>query len=288
MSSPMTVLGIEVPDALLASWAAWLAPDPQPFVVAPGEWLDVASDDGELTPEHVDTFSLWAIEKPSRVLWLSEDRFHALPRERRAHLVREQVRRRRGAVPTVRAWEDVLDPADLRAQADGHRFVWWRSLIDGDPRSILPRVISTRRLASRHTEVAASTWRRCESLLPGARRLAGTFADGSVTNCFGTVLAAAGADERGIFDDKAPFLEWLATACRPGGHPTAPGTVMVWREGTEVVHAAVSIGDGWALEKPSQEWHSPRAVVAVADLVRVTRYPGQRLERHTIDASAHR
>jgi hypothetical protein len=58
--------------------------------------------------------------------------------------------------------------------------------------------------------------------------------------------------------------------------------VLVWRRDGAPFHAAVSIGDGWVLEKPSQDWHSPRAVATVADVVRTARAAGQRLERHTI------
>lgn len=277
------MLGIEVPDDLVESWARWLAPDPQPFLVGADGWADVAGEAGRVTPELRDTFRLWGVAPGSRLLWLSEAAFASLDARDRRALVREQVVRRRGAVPTVRAWRDVLDPTELRRHGDGHRFVWWRSLVDTDPVGILRRVVSDRRLASRHAEVAAATWRACDQVLPAARGLAGTFPDGSTTCCFGTVMAAAGADDTAACDSVEPFSAWLEATCRPGGDPARPGTVLVWRDMTgSPVHAAVSIGDGWALEKPSQEWHSPRGVAAVRDVVRLARLAGQHLERHTI------
>jgi hypothetical protein len=280
----VAILGIEVSPDLVEAWAGWLAPDPQPFLVGPDDvWRDCEGQGGLITPELRDTFRLWGVAAGSRTIWLSEDQFHALPKARRAALVREQVTRRRGAVPSVRGWMDLLDPSELRGQADGHRFVWWRSLVATNPVAILHRSVSTARLPSRHAEVADSTWRRCESVLPGARQLAGTFPTGSNENCFGTVMAAAGADTTDVYDSKEPFVGWLSTACRKGGDTGQPGTVLVWRDRDgEPVHAAVSMGEGWGLEKPSQEWHSPSAVATVGDIVRTTRLAGQRLERHRI------
>lgn len=274
-----TVLGIDVPDQLLDAWAGWLAPHVQPFVTDDV----VEGGDGVLTPELVDTYRLWGIGRTgARIAWLSEDDFHALPRAARGRLVREQVAPRRGAVPTVRAWQDVIDPRRLRDEADGHRFVWWRSLVDIDPTRILTRAVSHRRLPSRHAAVATSTWRACEPVLPFARALAGTFPNGTTTHCFGTVMSAAGAAEPETLESTEPFERWLADRCRPGGDDGRPGTVLVWRVNGDPVHAAVTIGDGWALEKPSRDWHAPRAVATVTDVVRAARQPGQRVERHTI------
>ena len=272
---------MEVPRALLRAWAGWLAPDPQPFLVGDADEWDVARSTGTITPELRDTYCLWRVEPGSKVLWLTEEQFASMPKSARAALVREQVRRRRGAVPTVRAWQDLLDPARLRAQADGHRFVWWPSLLGGDATRILERQVSTGRLRSRHREVSAATWRACRGVLPGARALAGTFPT-TIACCFSTVLEAAGADTTGSCDSLEPFAEWLDAACTPGGDSDRPGTVLAWRTAEGIVHAAVSIGGGWCLEKPSQEWHSPRAISRVEDVVRMARVPGQRVERHTI------
>ena len=276
------VLGVDVPRSLLQSWSEWLAPDPQPFLVDdPGRW-EVEPSSGTVTPELRDTYCLWRVEPGSRLLWLTEEQFTAMPKAARAALVREQVRRRRGVVPTVRAWQDLLDPALLRAQADGHRFVWWPSMLAEDSRRILERQISTNRLRSQHRDVPARTWRGCREVLPGARALAGTFPAGSSACCFSTVLEAAGADGAGSCDSAEPFARWLDAACTPGGDGDRPGTVLVWRTDGQLVHAAVSIGDGWGLEKPSQEWHSPRTIAPVRAIVRMSRIPGLRLERHTI------
>jgi hypothetical protein len=278
------ILGIEVQPAQLEAWQGWLAPDPQPFLVGcPGEW-DCEDEGGVLTRELADTYRLWwGVEKPSAVVWVSAQQFAALPRSVRAALVREQARRRRGATPSVRAWQDVLDRAQLRAQADGHRFVWWPSLLMGRADDVLARVVSDGRLPSRHADVPAHIWRAADGALPGARRLGGTFPAGSTMNCFTTVMEAAGASSRAALDDVAPFDEWLDTACRRGGDPSQAGVVLVWRrpDGSPV-HAAVTLGGGWALEKPSRDWHSPHAVLTVAEVMKMSRHPGERVERWTI------
>lgn len=279
------VLGIDVDQALLASWCQWLAPDPQPFLVGSlDDWRVCDDEGGVLTPELHDTYRLWwGVEKHSALLWVSEEQFRQLPRRSRAVLVREQVNRRRGAVPTVRAWQDLLDPDHLRLLADGHRFVWWPSLFDGHTEQILSRVVSHGRLPSRHLEIAEDTWQAAESALPEARRVAGTFPSGSNTNCFGAVMAAAGADPSGAYDDVEPFERWLSSRCEPGGDAREAGVVLAWRDRRGApVHAAVTISDGWGLEKPSRDWHSPVAAVTVGDIMRMSRHPGERVERHTV------
>jgi hypothetical protein len=161
----VAVLGIEASPDLMEAWCRWLAPDPQPFLVdADDIWRESEGEGGSITPELRDTSRLYGVVAASPVLWLSEERFQSLPRARRAALVREQVIRRRGAVPSVRGWSDLLDPSQLRRQADGHRFVWWRSLVATDPVAILRRFVSTDRLASQHAEVVDSTWQRCRTL----------------------------------------------------------------------------------------------------------------------------
>lgn len=64
------------------------------------------------------------------------------------------------------------------------------------------------------------------------------------------------------------FEAWLAANCSAGGSDERPGTVLVWR-GAEGIsqHAAVAIGGGWGLHKPSQVWASPRQVLTVNDLI---------------------
>ena len=106
---PVRVLGIDVPAHLSARWRMWLAPDPQPFFLAPSEIAPPGATDGEMTLEFRDTFRTYAIDRDLKVVWLSERSFRAVPNIR-ARLVREQVNVRRGAVPIVRRWTDLLDP----------------------------------------------------------------------------------------------------------------------------------------------------------------------------------
>jgi hypothetical protein len=229
------------------------------------------------------TFQAWRRRKGAALIWLDEETFHALPRERRAALVRTQVRLRRGAVPTVRRWSDLLDGAALRAQADGHRFVWWPSMVD---KRVLDRVAATSPSGaepalppSRHAEVA--TWPK---LVPGARRLAGTFASGAGSNCFGNVMGAAGVPNAAEeWMQIEPFERWLAATCRKGGTDAEPGTVLVWRDNDgRSAHAAITLGDGWAFQKPSFDWWAARVVLDVEDLKRGNRTRGWRLEHHRI------
>lgn len=284
------ILGVDVPPDLVELWCGWLAPDPQPFIVGTdARWQELEGDSGVITPELRDTFRLWAVAPGSQLLWLSDERFHGLPKPVRASLVREQVTRRSGnppgvgGVPSVRGWRDLLDPTALRREADGHRFVWWPGLVATDPIGILDRLLSADRLPSRHAEVSNSVWRRCEDILPNAQAVAGTWPQGSSSCCFSTVMTAAGSDDSGACDSVEPFGEWLDSACRKGGNLSDAGTVLVWRDRDGLpVHAAVAIGEGWGLEKPSQEWHSPHAVATISDIIRTTRLPGQRLEKHTI------
>ena len=261
------VLGIEVDDALVEKWKTWLAPSRQPFFVDKG-----GRRDRSMSEELWDTYHLWRVDKALGVRWLTEDEFFALPRRERARLVRSQVHARRGAVPTVRGWADLVD---ARAQADGHRFVWWPSLMTDE---IVIRHVARERMVSRHREV--KNWRG----LPAARALAGTFPDGSGPFCFSTVMAAAGVAETvETYAGREPFDEWLRTQCRRGGDDQRPGTVWVWRNAEGLsVHAAITLGDGWVLEKPSREWSSPRTVAAVPDLLRYNRHPRERLERHRL------
>lgn len=280
-----TVLGIDVEPALMELWSLWLAPDPQPFLVQSDRaWPECSDEGGEITVELEDTYRLWwGVDRSSVLLWISEEQFARLPKPTRAALVREQVVRRRGAVPTVRAWQDLLDGSHLRRSGDGHRFVWWPSLVATQPAQILSRVVSDRRLPSRHLEVSDATWGAAEHVLPDVRRLAGTFPSGSNTNCFGAVMQSAGAGSFAVYRDVEPFERWLGTACTPGGDAKEPGVVLVWRgRSGQPVHAAVTIGDGWAVEKPSKDWHSPFAVAAVRDIMRMSRHPGERVERHII------
>lgn len=280
----MRVLGTEVSAALMGDWRLWLAPSIQPFFV-PASFSGVpTSAERELSPELRDTYRAYDLDRGLRKVWLDEPGFASLPKDVRARLVRAQANCGRGAVPTVRSWGDLIDPQLLRTQADGHRFVWWSSLVAHNTESILRRVVSCDRATSRHDEVSEKTWRSCAKILPGARALAGTFPLGSGPNCFTTVMAACGeADVADAWGRRSPFEEWLANKTRSGGDDDAPGTILLWRDGDGLAqHAVVTIGDGWGLEKPSQDWHSPRTVLGVREMVKANRIRGLRLQRRKL------
>ena len=277
------VRGIAVDDELLGAWRRWLAPPSQPFVVDAG--CDLAGEGIEPSAEDRDTFRLWRIDKAARLVWLTEDAFFALAPTARANLVRRQVQARRAAVPSVRAWSELLDARLLRSYGDRHRFVWWPPLLGSQTTEVLRRVVTSEiPLPSRHAEVDERVWQECSELLPAARTLAGTFARGSGPNCFGAVMGAAGvAGAADTWMLQEPFAEWLAAHAVPGGSDEQAGTILVWRDPNRLVrHAAVTIGGGWAFEKPSQSWAAPRIVLPVRDLIRTNRCAGQRLERHTL------
>ena len=284
----MRVLDIDVPASLVARWRGWLAPAWQPFFVDDVDgWPSVAAPPGgstSMTDELRDTYTVWRLRGPrDRVVWFDEVSFLALPRADRASLVRSQAERRRGAVPSVRRWSATFGGEALRRQADGHRFVWWPSLVDRAPEAVLAGHVEDGQPASRHREVRAATWRACRDVLPAVEALAGTFAPSGVANCFGTTLAAVGAGEGDERVVQAPFEAFLASRCVPGGDDRSPGTVLVWRDRDgQPFHSAVTIGDGWAFEKPAQTWWTPRVVLEVRQLVAVNRSVGLRLERHRL------
>jgi hypothetical protein len=275
------VLGITVPADLLERWRGYFAPEVQPF--APDR---LAALDPELVPaghqvkptlEQRDTFMFYA----GKQLWLTQAEFAELPlKVRRALIFKREATGRLSQ----------LEPS-ARQRVDGHltdtRIVWWPSVLAavGD-RPVLDYVDEGVR-PSRHREVRRSTWTATARLLPAAADLAGTYPPGSGPNCFGTVLAAAGvpgaASER---VGREPFEEWLAertTPIRGTDQDHELGVVLVWRNAEgRVDHGAVTIGDGYALSKPSQAWCSPRAVWTVPETIMAARYPGIRLSRYRL------
>ncbi|MFC0622633.1 hypothetical protein [Kribbella deserti] len=229
-----------------------------------------------------DTYRVYDVDKALRPVWLSEGSFHALPRKIRAAVVRAQVRHERDAVPTSARWGGLLGAA-VREQADGHRFVWWPSLLEKHLATILPAIVAEDAEPSRHREVVHWPAR----LLPKAKELAGTWADGSGPNCFGTVMAAAGVAGAELeWMQRAPFEDWLASATvrTSRRQDDVPGVVYVWRSTGDnaVQHAAVSLGEGWVLQKQSQTWMAPRQVLTTVALKRVNRVPGWRLSRYQL------
>lgn len=252
------VLGIQVTDELLERWLRWFAPDPQPLLV---QGRGHATVPAELR----DTFELYALrERGLSVRWLTESEYLSLDRRERAALVRSQVELGRGLVPT----------------ADRRRFLWWPSTAT---RGALAAFVTGTRPPSRHGKVP---WTSVGQVLPGARSIAGTFPSSSGPNCFGAVMAAAGvADAAETWMQREPFERWLAAAATPttSRDPDSAGVVLVWRDREGAAeHAAVTLGSGWALHKPSQGWMSPTVVLPVAALIRSVRRRGLRLHRAAI------
>jgi hypothetical protein len=246
------VLGIEVGAPLLARWRDWLMPAEQPYLVPRDVALraGLADDRERLSFEVTDSFMLYGIGDHA-VCWLSRAGSRRLPAEVR------------------------------RDQPARHR--WPSDRFDDDFARIV-RFVEEGRRRSRHTDVAETTWRRASDVLPAARDLAGTFPPGSGPNCFGTVMGVAGvAGAAGTWMQREPFEDWLAAETRPGGRDDLPGTVLIWRDAElSVQHAAVTLGDGWALHKPSQGWMSPAKVLTVRDVIFSSRYRGHHLQRRSL------
>lgn len=281
----MRALNITVAPELVRRWVDWFAPPVQPFLVDDGiaRSLGLRPDKGVVPVELRDTYGIYGTDADLPRVWLSESEFMTLPRPARAALVDAQRRLDRELVPSVRGWAARIGDA-LRGQADGHRFVWWPTLLAGNEEEILCAYIEHGRRRSRHDEVPEETWRRARTLLPGVRALAGTFAGGSGPNCFGTVMAAAGVEGAASeWMQREPFERWLAESTRRGGSDDEPGTVLVWRSSDHLVqHAAVAIGDGWVLHKPSQGWMSPIKILTADEAKLSARAAGRRLHRYTM------
>jgi hypothetical protein len=273
----MRVLGVDVSADLKERWRAWLAPQRQPFYLTSAQvagW-GLTTGDPPTDPQLRDTYALYHVTPGLDVVWLDEAAFGALPRPVRAGIVRAQVNHRRDAVPTVRRYADLVN---AQVQADGHRFVWWPSMVTD---AVLDRFVADDAPASRHGEVSDEQW---AATLPGARALAGTYPHGSGPNCFGTVMAAAGvpgaAEE---WMQREPFEAWLASSTAPGGRDVDAGTVLLWRSRDGLVqHAAVTLGGGWVLNKRSQCWHAPRVVLTVATAIASSRAAGWHLSRRRL------
>ena len=285
MSGPVDVLGIEVSEELVGRWSGWFAPRSQPFVVPVDSLVAQAgrSFDPNAEPELRDTFELYEVPFGSVYRSLTFEEFSALPRSERSRLVRARASHAQALVPAVRAWPS-LRPAGIAGQADGHRFAWWPELLHGRERDVLVSFVEEGRRPSQHRQVPPSVWTGVAPLLPAARQLAGTFPEGSGPNCFATVMGAAGvAGAARTWMLRDPFEEWLADRTRPGGRDEEPGTVLVWRSASgDVQHAAVTLGGGWALHKPSQGWMSPVKVLTVRDVILSARAAGRRISRRTI------
>lgn len=172
--------------------------------------------------------------------------------------------------------------ASVRAQQPTSH-LWPTTDIQRDVERLV-RYLEDGRRRSQHAVVSENTWQGVADVLPGARRMAGSFSGRSGPNCFGAVMAAAGVPEADqVWMLREPFEEWLAASTRRGGRDEDPGTVLVWRSSDGLVqHAAVTLGDGFALNKPSQGWQSPTKVLTTQGAKFSSRGRGRRLQRHTL------
>jgi hypothetical protein len=284
--TPRQAAGIAIPSWAPERWTEWFAPERQPFVIdeLPAEDVRALPDAEKVdcSPEIRDAF--WIYGQRPRI-WLTEADFTQLDRRLRARLVRAQLYIHQSIGLVKNAAPVVRDRA--RTQGDGYRFVWWPSLVkDAGLEPVITMIETTvRHRPSRHLEVPAQVWDRAADVLPQARELAGTFAErsgpeGFGANCFGTVRAACGVPGAAY---EMPFEDWLSLYARRGGRDEEPGTILVWHDEEHVpVHAAVTLGEGWALNKPSQAWKSPRFVWTVREVIYHSRYKGCHLHRYTI------
>lgn len=248
----MEALGIAVSWAELVGWREWLMPECQPFLIPrdAAELHGLADDPGALTMELRDSFWIYG-DQADAVCWLN-----------------------RGQARSVAAWSPSRQPT---------AHLWPSTDVDADVRRLV-RYLEQGRRRSRHASVDERVWQRAGDVLPQARRLAGRFPGRSGPNCFGAVMAAAGVPgAETVWMLREPFEDWLAASTRPGGHDEHPGTVLVWRSAAGLVqHAAVTMGGGFALHKPSQGWQSPTKVLTTAEMKLSARSRGRRLHRYTM------
>jgi hypothetical protein len=256
------VLGIPVDDQLIERWRGWYSPQYQPFRVDLLEEQLAASVPTRAlteTPEWRDTFFMYAGEWT----WLAEEEFRALGPETRWALM--DIRRRGSGTKPSPVW-----PSELRKRGDGPLIRWIEA-------GVRP---------SRHMDVPDDVWENARRRLPGATELSGTYPSGSGANCYATVMAAAGVPEvASTWVKPEPFLEWLRVSTHPvtgTACDTEPGVVFVWTEHEMIAHAAISIGGGWMLSKPSQCWNSPRLVRNLREDVHGWRFPGTRVSRYQL------
>ena len=259
----VTILGIPVTDQDLGRWLDFYASSRHPFGLAR---LAPAVRDAlpqtpqlKITAEVRDTFFLYA---GGPWAWLTEEEFRALPAHARTALTRER-RQRTNPKPPV-AW-----PSDPLLRA---------ALVRWIEAGTAP---SLHVLAREHREQASP------GPLPQASTLAGQFPAGSGPNCFATVMAATGQPVARDWVQQEQFERWLAEATSPvtGGSDDEGARVLLWHEHGQLAHAAVTIGGGWVLHKPSQSWSSPTMVWTAAELIRSWRLPGTRLSRRVIRTS---
>lgn len=222
-----------------------------------------------------DTFHMYG----GNWTWLEESEFVQLSlKVRRALLFQRAATGRLEQLPNYArdfAW----------CQRTDSRFVWWPSLLRRVGDRPLLTYVENGLPRSRHREVTPATWTRARKVLPRAVDLAGKLPAASGPNCFGNVLAAAGVEgAESEWTPREPFENWLsehATPVRGTRRDHQPGVVLVWRNRDGMAeHAAVTIGGGYVLSKPSQAWFSPRVVWTVQETIAASRYRGVALSRY--------
>lgn len=261
---------------MLDRWRESFAPQVQPFRTDRlGSDTSGIGHHMEPTLDVRDTFHVYG----GNWTWLEESEFVELSgRVKRALLYHRAATGRLHQVPGHA--RGLID-----SQCTDSRIVWWPSLLRRVGDRPLLSYVENGLPPSRHREVTSAIWARAGQLLPGAADLAGKFPTASGPNCLSTVLAAAGVQAaESDWGQREPFEEWLAGHSVPvqgTKRDHRPGVVLVWRNREGLAeHAAVTIGDGYVLNKPSQGWFSPYAVWTVQETIAASRYRGVTLSRY--------
>ncbi|GHG11351.1 hypothetical protein GCM10017783_24610 [Deinococcus piscis] len=283
----MQILNIPALSPQLEVWRGLLAAARQPFFLTPGQAEELpgltteAARTLQLTPEERDTYTVWAIDPAAdRAVWLTVRQWEALPAKQQKDLLRFQVRNGRGNVPLGQQFQDIAP------ELPRGRFLWRPAQLSP---AVLTRLMEQLSVPCQRDQMPERVWQQAHAKLPRARKLAGTFPQGSAGNCFGTVMAAAGVvGAEGEWIQREPFEAFLRERAVAGGHDAEAGTVLVWRSTRGVEHAAVTLGEGWGLQKAAQTWWTPRTVLPVADIKRLNCTPGWRLERWHLRGVAER
>ncbi|GAA5502336.1 hypothetical protein Dxin01_02080 [Deinococcus xinjiangensis] len=275
------LLNIPVSPDLLLRWRGYLAPNQHHFFLtaAEAQALELPTqpcDSVMLTPEQRDTYTTWQIpQEADQIGMLSTTEFDALSSNIQRQMLALQVKHKRGNVPLGRHFRDFLP--DLPAG----RFLWRPEYITPE---VLSRIIAKGQRPCQRQQVPQAVWDAAAPVLPRVRDLAGTWPQGSAGNCFGAVMGAAGVvGAEHEWMQREPFEAFLTERTKKGGQDADAGTILLWRSADGLVqHAAVTLGGGWAFEKASQTWMTPRTVLPTRELIAANRTEGWRLTRHTL------
>ena len=254
----LSVLGIPVCGDLIEKWKSFWCFPVQPFPVQdlPPKLLAQLPTSRDITPsdEFRDTFYLY---DANDWRYYAQEDLASLP----GYLHNELLRIQKRSYPEeiFPAWPD--DPFLVP------KMIRWIE------RGVRP---SLHRLAAQSLEAAS------QRRLPAVKSLAGTFAGSSGANCFQTVMLAAGENPSDPWVTQDVFAEFLTRRAEPisGSHAdNTAGVIFTWTLNGDLAHAAVTIGDGWCVVKPSQSWSSPRVVWTVPEVVASWRFKGTKMQR---------